>query len=865
MNLKKLLLSITCLFIGLSVAHAQESPKLPADNSHVKSFLFSGKLDRVQTFGEGSGVQDLQNMVRPNPNVPLGWMCRSGVTEHNSTALGTETIESLHAYYNTDMDTNHFFAQYDNAIYEATNYPPTAGGTTFGSSVYSIPGSPGLVFADQINGDWVAAASGVSPFAWSGGTAYPDGFLVQRDSSENTYDDGYDFVRDNDDATYIVAVQDSGTTQVMYVGFRRRIDGVALTFVTGQTNALTAGVTVHARRSGAWVGVTGLTDGTSEGDSGTTTFYEDGSLTWTHSDDDQAYVLPGTQDHLFWYKIYTDADVTDDIRIARVRVTDDCEAITNLWSGFYNAMGGCLVSSVTGYTDYSPDVTSSSDANYADVGNMTTAYALYFGTLEKAFGLHLKMVNGNENTSTALTMTVKYWDAVGEAWTTVGTITDGTSLGTYSLGQSGTVQWDGSGFTEDKRSLGGILTRMYWYQVTFNATVPADVYIYNAGYCEKPDTFPKYDGVIEYNGRAVWWPGHEHENALDFSYGPILGAGLPGLPHVMNGTGAGSTETIFGPGEVNAMARLYSYAIVSTKNPYRLYIFEGKVPGSFDELLISSFVGVVAPHTLLVIEDEINLFSKNMGVHAGVFLAPEGVYMVDGKTLIKISGPISDYWDTNSGPYIEPSYAHLSYAWLNYKTKTVHIAVPLNTDGSGTQATCNRELVFNWSTLEWYDVHKLNAPASCGVSLIGSDKQRMTYIGDHNGKVYRANYGSDDAGTIIEHWAKTSDFLLIPGQDALNRYSQLRSVAVKTKADTEGYVEIRVHPDGKTTGTCLNGTDTISLVNSGYDFTEGKLWANEKGEAFAFEFKSGVTDTGANMNIVGYTVEGYPIRRTQVQ
>lgn len=856
---KYLKILIAILILSPIFVFAQE---YNGDNPYVQSHLFTGNLDRVQTFGDGSGVQDLQNMVRPNPTVPLAWKCRKGVDEHNSTALGTETIESLHAYYNVDMDTNHFFAQYNDAIYEATNYPPT-GGTTFGSSVYSISGSPGIVFSDQINGDWVAAAPGVSPFAWSGGSAYPDGFLIQRDVSENIYDDGYDYVRDDDDSTYIVAAQNSSATQCMYVGFRRRIDGITLNFVSGQVNAVAATTTIQARRSGAWATVSDISDGT---DTAGATWAKDGTITWTRSTDDQAYVLPGTQFHLFWYKIYVSADITDNVQIARVRVADDCEAITNLWSGLYDSISGVLKSSAAGYVDYSSQVAESSDAVYAEVGGLTTTYALYVGCLNRAFGIHLKMVAGEENTDTAATMTVKYWNAVTKAWTTVGTITDGTLRATYSLAQSGTVQWDGSSFTEDTRTLGGILTPMYWYQLTWSANLPADTNIYHAGYCEKPDDFPEYDGVIEYNGRALWWPGSELKNAIDFSYGPVVGfEAQQGLPHVLNGPFAGSTGSRFGPGEVNAVARLYYYGIVSTKNPYRLYMLEGKIPGKWDELLISSNVGVVAPHTLLVIEDAIDLFSKNMGVHAGVFLAIDGVYVVDGKTLIKISGPISDYWDTTAGPYIEPAYAHLSYAWLDYKAKTVNIAVPMNLTGSGTQTTLNRVIVFNWSTLEWYDVHKYNAPVACGLSLVGSDNQRMAYTGDYNGKVYRTNVDDDDVGVIIEHWVKTSDFALIPGQDALNWYNQLRAVRVKAKTDTNGYIQVRAHPDGKTTGSSLHTDYTISLVKSGYDYIADMVPANEKGETFAFEFKSGVSDVGACMEIIGYTVEGYPIRRTPIQ
>jgi len=307
--------------------------------------------------------------------------------------------------------------------------------------------------------------------------------------------------------------------------------------------------------------------------------------------------------------------------------------------------------------------------------------------------------------------------------------------------------------------------------------------------------------------------------------------------------------------------------IVSTANPYRLYVLEGKVPGKWDELLISSHVGAVAPHSMLTIEDAIRHFSTDTIVHAVIFLSHDGIYMTDGQTVSCISHTISDYWDTENAPYIEPGYANLAYAWLDYEDKTVHFAVPINTTGTGEQTTLNRELVYNYISDEWYGLYTRANALACGNLVLGNNtREKFAYGGDYSGYVYRLNYGTTDTGSAIEYYVKTSDVSPLEGvqNDAFNYSAQLRKIKVKGESGTTGNCEVTVFLDGATTATSST-TNTISMVNSGYAYWKGKLDLQEemKGESFAFKFRSGVTETGADGSFLGYTLDFFPVRETQ--
>jgi hypothetical protein len=718
------------------------------------------------------------------------------------------------------------------------------------------------MFADAVNDYWVGAASGTTPFIWSGGTEYPRFFLVSHEAGVSSYVDGTDDVSDDRDDTYVLFVEDSGETA--YIGSPIKLDGFYIE-LSSTTNIEAAGFYVQAYQDGSWVNVSGLNDGTADS-TGVTTLYEsEGHVTWTFDSDDDPYLLPENQEHLFWYKAGVTADVTDGIEIKRLRVNADCQSMTNLWSGYYENVASVLLSSATGFIDYTGEVTDGTAYNYIDLNGQDT---LYIGSPYPIFAAYFYIDPGYVNLSTDSSVSeISYWNGDTRTWTEVsGATNDSTSSeDSYSMHHNGVVQWDGSTFREDKMRLGGTsgtdIAPIYYYKIEWSEAFADEIRLYEIAVAQKPESVPPmvhYDGFIEHAGRVFAWPGNVFKHGMDYAQ--------EGDPFVWNGPKAGSTGDIFGPGIVNAAARISSYVVVSTDDPLRLYLMQGKSPGSFDELLLSSNVGAIAPHTLVTIEDAVKLFSSNIIVNAVVLLAPDGFYMTDGRKPLSISQPIADYFDTGSTPYIEPEYMHKSWAVVDYRTRTVLFGVPLNVENSNTtQTTCNYVLPYSYVNDEWWDRWEFSSDMSCGTSLVGNDNQRLTYLGDTSGYVWRINNGDTDYGTRIEHYVKTPDFFLGDSPDALNRSTMLRAIKTKTKTDTAGDMEALIYPEGSESGTTPTGGNTISLVRSGYDYTKGRINCSEAAESFALRFRAGHQsgDEGALMEIYGFTCDFYDIRDTQ--
>ncbi len=834
----------------------------------TQQVLFNKPLDRTtpSLLLESGAITELRNMRRIAPGVPAGYTRRSGTSVFNATAIASATVKGLYQLVRPDHNIELLFAQCDDELHAATDHPPDTT-STFGTAVYTgIDSGASAAIGEKIGDDLVLAATGTSPWAWSGGTDFPNAsYMVHETTDPQVYVDAKDVLkkyRADLNILFLQAGQSGGS--VFYVGYHRRLEGISLDFVAGATNILAATTAVSAYQGGSWTPVTSLTDGTADS-TGTTPFYENsGRISWTYDADDDPYLLPNTKDHLFWYQVAVNSDVTDGMLLRRVRVHDRCEPVTNLWSKQFDIALSAMLSTATGYADYSGDVADGTQANYADLSSLGTSQYLYLGFMYPAHGIYLQVDPDYVNDSVSATVTVEYWDDANQTWTSVGTVTDGTAGGSSSLNHTGVIQWDGSQIDEGKRSISGELLPLYYYRLSWSATLPADVHVWGAAQLEKPgydpDPFEHYSGAAEYNGRALYWPGKDYRHGMDYA--------AMGKHWVMNGPDAGSTKDIFGPGEVNAFARIGSYGIVSTANPYRLYLLQGKVPQQFDEYMISDVVGAVAPNTLRVVQDRIAIFATTKSVHAAVLLAPDGVYMAE-RVVINISQPIADYWDTSATPYIEPDYAHLSYSWVNYRRKTVHFAVPVNLQNtSATQTTLNAELVYSYLTNEWLDLYVRDKPAACGLDLIGSDDQRMAYIGDYSGYVRRTDYGDDDDGTRITHWLETSD---IPVGSLL--YSALLrriSLKMKTDADYGGDINVLVYPDDADTGVTPIGGGAINMGRSGYGLTSGAVECGEnlRGgtfETYRIKLSSGVSvaDKGAAMEIYGMALEFRKEREAQ--
>jgi hypothetical protein len=286
----------------------------------------------------------------------------------------------------------------------------------------------------------------------------------------------------------------------------------------------------------------------------------------------------------------------------------------------------------------------------------------------------------------------------------------------------------------------------------------------------------------------------------------------------------------------------------------------GSDPADFSTVLVSDKVGAIAPKSLIAIDSGVMLFNSELRVKGAVFMAADGIYMTDGSTLSNISYPISDYFDTSSVPYIEPAYMDETYAYIDHNDKTLHFTVAMNVTGTtDTQTVANREIVYGYLTDEWYDVYKRDKASTCGLDVIGSSNEYLTYTGGFLGYVYRTNTGTADSGAKITHNFKTAPIMPLQGMvpDPLNYSSTLRRIKIKGKANTtsSAVAGVTVYPDGISTGV---GAGDISIENSGYSLVAGAVNVSQTGDEFAFEFESDLLN--AEMELYGMTLDYMPQR-----
>ena len=1020
--IKRLLL---LLFILPTMAMAQDNAGVFPEDAPVfrMSIPFNQKLDRTTPFVSlnPGAISEARNMVRLSPGVTSGWGPRKGMAVHNSTTIGASTIDSLHQYINKDFGTRIFVAQYGNtAIYSASDDPPDTG-TTFGTNIYTATGATGIAVSDHINDDWIGVATGASPWGWSGGTAYPDGFVVETnidskltavtwdtnnilgngdfedgeddppddwdnltatgttetssppdgtyyvkveggdggndyigqlnidsqgsgeiywlsylykitDGDESIvvvgdgtttekeiaytdanwhsatavvtttdatdlhayigvvdatdivyydnvrlsnmgnalnsadsayllgYDDGIDRVVNSVTTENVAIIKNTGSYDAMYVGYRRRLTGVY--FYLGSTkNAVASDMNVYAWRSNAWVQLT-ETDGTM---TGTETLAQSGAITWTRSASDEPMIMDGVDEQLFWYKFSASANITDGVEVYECRVYSDCEAVSNLSSNVWNSPLSVVVEDEDGDIDATSAATDSDDDTFAcgpEFDGMPNGEAIYIGSATKLMGLWFDIRSNYNNQFKNSAPTVYYWNQATGAWATVGTLQDATNDGESSMRVDGIIQWDVTDVGEDKRIIAGDVSvgiPLYYYKILWSLGMNAE--IAEIGVMYKPGAFPEYDGVIEYHNRALWYPGQTVKSGVDYSQA--------GFPQILNGTDSGNTGNIFGDGVVNAITNIASGAIVSTKNPYKLYGLSGTTPATYQASIISTRIGAIAPNTMMFMSGGLKLFSRDTIANGVIFLAPDGFYVTNGNTVVDITSPISDYFDTSSAPYIEPAYMDDSFAWVDYEEKTVHFAVPINLTGSGTQTTLNRELVYSYFADEWYDQHEREYPAACGLSVIGSDNKIMPYIGDYNGKVFRTNTTVLDVAAEIDHYLVTTPISPLMKQKSgyLNYQVDLRGIGVKAKADTQAGSEAKIQAywDGNTTGVAVGD---MSLVRTGYTYATDYLLIDSgaagtpmRGEEFSFKFDNEAVSSSV-MRLLGFTLSYQPVRPT---
>jgi hypothetical protein len=785
-----------------------------------------------------------------------GWKGRKGCQLLNTTAAGSgSAIQSMHQYTNPLHGDYHFILQCANdllnsatavgellteagsiilqengqSILSESQADPLDVGVLFDTSILAsgvtVGGVPGF---SAIVGEYFVYADGSGiPVIFGGDTPYCTGFVVY-DASETAYVDYTREVTDGKQSTN--AVLGSAAGDIYYVCSPEIADAIHLTFGT-TVNTEASAATVKAWRSGAWAAVTGPSDGTE----GTQTHDTDGTISWTRGADEMK-VINGIMG--YWYQVSFSAAISA-VDVISCRVSFDATNITAKWDGTFQDPAGCLFydQSEDEYDEVLGRVTTDSESTYIDLNAATTSDFIYIKTLEPATGFGFAIAQDQANDVAAVIDLLEYWS--GNAWTGVATnLDDGTlnSAGTKSFTTTGRFWFDASAMTPKKRTWQGDSIPGYWYRISWDVALGTATQVYRVLYAAYPEDFEVFDGVTEFQGRAIFWGGSKYPNRL--FYTPF------DRPDVTTGNDAGYTTKSFGgaKSKIKLAMKLYEYIVVWKTDGVWL------MDKDFNIEQVADKVGIGSPKTAVTLEIGLSGVSRDELVSVAIWQDSDGVYIFDGSKPKKVSGPVDHYFNPEySGTAISPSNISNLQAFPDPANDEYHLLLP------------TQELVYNYKTDEWYPPWERSLPLVAGIDLKSPDGEDRIYAGSQGGFVMRIEYDTSDkdagnADTIIIHEIKTRALAAAPDESTTFRFT-FRKLWAELKARAAGTLTTILYKNRKSSGSTLTVPSALSLVGSNGEQTVVPSVHSSEENCYSIEFTFRSETMDQEMEIYSFLYE----------
>jgi hypothetical protein len=649
-------------------------------------------------------------------------------------------------------------------------------------------------FSDAPDGS-VAYVNGMESCIWGGYECRVPAFIVASDDLTTSYD----YTKQVNDKnwigdTYAVMKQDT-----LYIGSIRPIKGVKFYILTANASACVP--VVHYWAAGAWVDVPAtLSDTTTTAGA---SLAKDGIISFgTTVDLAKPRIIQNK--YLYWYKFtFTGVDVATSIYY--VTLDAPFQKIVDLWGGepipissFWAYVDG------TGWLDRTTQVfkedyvkwSASSDdtLTYTNIGTFTTSSYVIAGFEERMAGINFKLVNEKIN-STASVATVYYWN--GTAWVTVGTISDGTSVGGVSLARSGWITWDPPEATSEfKYALDTNAQLFYYYKIVFNDTLSTNVYVDLVTGITAQKTIPGYRCAVMWADSL--WLLNEH---LDKKNSAI--ASQPDTICVFNGVNAIGTESpmIFGDNDdITCAATLYTR--FGTDIFDNLVVFKNReawivnaIQGAdntglsrYQKFMISENYGCPCPNTLKTCDTGYEL-APGLLKHILIWRAENAICIFDGNSVQPISDDIQNYLDKNKSEYIDPSSSEhgfydptlFEYHWI----------------------TSAKEFVYDIRKKKWFEIDRessggVDNQIRIGFTVTDSNGSFYTYGGLDAGYIERLENGNTFDGASIVSTFRVPDISLGSWQyETKIRY--IKHIAIK-KSTTTNKVTMTHYKDTSTAG-----------------------------------------------------------------
>lgn len=583
------------------------------------------------------------------------------------------------------------------------------------------------------------------------------------------------------DGNNVVAID--AASKIYFIASTRPLSGVKI--YLSAFNASASVLTVKEWTGTAWNSVGNLDDKTIVTSGTDKSHAKTGTISWDSTVDTSKPALINDE-LLYWYQFSLTAGT---FTIYHATVNAPIQKLVNLWDGVNRICIQCQISRSGVYEDYTPEVYDQSTLQYPIAAKfsslLNTDHVILMFT-DRTTAIKFAFIASLTNKA-ASTLTVSYWS--GSAWTSVGTVYDGTldPGGTKSVAQSGTVYWDSPAkSSEHGQKLFGVYG--YAYKFVWSNTLTADagdpltagVYADTIYGIPVIDTMGTYKFAFNYKNR-IFLAGD-----VAGKKGHIIDYGIKNAVDSFNGDDSSDNDKLMYVGDnssdlvgaVNIFNRFGSYLYNSELllKTNGIFILDGDDPLTFKIDQISSNYNCVAPRTICTAEIAFEI-GKEAIRNIALWVSSTGPIIFDAAIIFPLTG-INKYFDVNEDICVNFSALNKAHAWFDPNYVLWNVCLP---SGSG-QTTCNVWLTFDLAKKRWSKINTGSKQVPQATIKVVDDYGNIYFYSlTDNGYMIRLENGNLWDGTeSIQGFVITNDML--PAESVFVN-TTIRNVKLITEGD----------------------------------------------------------------------------------
>ena len=492
----------------------------------------------------------------------------------------------------------------------------------------------------------------------------------------------------------------------------------------------------------AWSALGALVDGTSVGgislaQTGTISF------TSTETTSKPAFMMGLL---VYWYK-FTLSVGSAVVYFATINAP--IQNLVDLWDGQFRYCIQAQDKRGTVWEDYTAELGEISNATYpiaAKWGGLTAADQLIWMFTRRTCGVKISFIAGKVNAAAGITLTIYYCN--GSAWTSVGTVYDGTAVGGTTFAQTGFIFWNPAPETLEyptqlfdtvgyayKIVLSGTLTTGTSYDGVscdslFGITSPSTINPRGFGFSYKNRTFlANYNLGLEPNrldyGPAEFLDCFNGDDSSDNNKQLYIGGSddLVGAVNIFNrfGTSLYNTQLLLKQAET--------------------HLLDGDDPKTFKLFAVSTHIGCPAPRTITTAEIAYEI-SKDAMRNIALWLSARGPVLFDAAILVPLHG-LNNYFDPLKDECINYDYIDRAHAWFDPCYSEWNLCFP---SGVG-QVDCNVWVFYSMIYKRW-------AKKNTGTQPV---PQATFQVNDVNGNLYTYALFNNGHMAILENGSLWND------------------------------------------------------------------------------------------------------------